>query len=228
MPKYNCELPKVRVYKGSRYIPKWADPLQHDPNREYEPLEVVYSCGKTFISKTDVPVGVGLPEEPELQNQWWATYADYNAQLEMYRAEVREFSTRYDRLFCYLKDRLEKLEQKVEQYYQELKQDIADLRQWAENKFEETKNYIDQQISQVNNRIENLENRVTVVEQTGDQSVQDIVNKVYGGGTVNENGSITWPNSDKIAIGNMNWYAGDNAEQHIRTRADGNNDMWGK
>lgn len=55
--------------------------------------------------------------------------------------------------------------------------------------------------------------------------LQDIVDKVYGGGTVGEDGHISWSGpSGKIALGNMNVYAGGTAN-YIRTDADGENDV---
>ena len=53
--------------------------------------------------------------------------------------------------------------------------------------------------------------------------VQALVSKVYGGGTVNDDGTITWPNDSKIAIGKRNVYSngaeGDVFENALRTRA---------
>lgn len=206
MPKYNCELPKVRVYKGSRYIPKFAEPLQWSPENEYEELTVVYSCGQTFISKTKVPAGVGLPEPPEIQNQYWALYADYNAQLEQYRAEVRSFSTRYDQMYCYLKAEIERLEQKVEEYYETLTQQIENLQQY------------------VDNSITNLRNEINNNQSVTNVTFGDFINKVYGGGQMGEDGHITWGDPGKIAVGNINHFSG-STSAYIRTRyGEQNND----
>lgn len=194
--KYDCTLPKVRTYKGARYVPLFAEPLQWDAEREYEWLTVVYNCGRTYISKTKVPAGSPLPDYPLLSNEWWATYADYNAQIEQYRAEVRSFSLRYDELFCYLKDNLEKLDEKVENYYSELSQTIENVKQEFNTK----------------------------IEQKGG-SIESIVEKIYLGGEVGEDGTVTWPTDDKIAIGNMNWYTGASNQNYIRTAADGDGDM---
>lgn len=52
----------------------------------------------------------------------------------------------------------------------------------------------------------------------------DILNKIFGGGTINPTtGAITWPNTDKIAVGNMNLYSG-GAANWIKTDTDGEND----
>lgn len=205
--KYNCTLPKLRTYKGARYVPKFAEPLQWDAAREYEWLTVVYNCGRTYISKTVVPKGAELPEYPLLSNEYWATYADYNAQIEQYRAETRAFSTRYDKMYCYLKDQLTTLDEKVENYYNEVN------------------NRITNEVDTLNQTISNVKNELTtVIEQKGD-SIGSIVEKIYMGGTINEDGSVTWPTDDKIAVGNMNWYSGADNQNYIKTADDGDGDM---
>lgn len=225
MPKYDCTLPKVRVYKGSRYIPKFADPLQWDANTAYEHLTVVYSCGRTYISKVDVPTGSPLPKYPKLQNEWWATYADYNAQLEMYREEVRTFSTRYDEMFCWLKDQLEKLDAKVDRYYTELNTKIDNLRQYVDTQISNVRNEMNHLETDLNNTINNLGTKNTY-------TFADIINKVYGGGTLGEDGHISWPNSSKIAVGDLNIYSGyangggsGDYSNAIRSRSASDNDL---
>lgn len=55
--------------------------------------------------------------------------------------------------------------------------------------------------------------------------LEAIIAKIYQSGTLNhETGEITWPNTDKIAIGNMNVYGGGSANW-IKTDADGENDV---
>lgn len=49
-------------------------------------------------------------------------------------------------------------------------------------------------------------------------AIASILNKIYKGGTLNSDGSITWPTTDKIAIGNLNIYSGSNFENKIETR----------
>lgn len=46
-------------------------------------------------------------------------------------------------------------------------------------------------------------------------SLQEIVNHVVGGGTVNPDGSITWNTAGNIAVGNINLYSGDDSGDHI-------------
>ena len=65
-------------------------------------------------------------------------------------------------------------------------------------------------------------------------SIAAIVNKIFGGGTINSDGTITWPNSDKIAIGDLNVFGGDSTpttnqySNALRTRALSNNDVWAR
>lgn len=209
---YNCDLPSLRVFKGTRYIPKFADPLGWNEETEYEELTVVYWCGRTYISKQEVPAGSPLPEFPEIQNDYWALYADYNAQLEHYRQEVRSFSTRYDKMYCFLKAwlereeaerkeadrliniRIDNLQNQVNEFYQEFKQ------------FEEHFNSFEQT---VNNFIEETN---TWIENAG-SSFGDII---YGS-SVDDEGNITIPEGTKVPIGNINVFSGD-ASHYIRTR----------
>lgn len=214
MATYDCTLPKVRVYKGSRYIPLFADPLQWDKDTAYSELTVVYNCGRTWISKTCVPAGSPLPEYPLISNEWWALYADYNIQLEHYREEVRSFSLRYDKMFCYLQDRIADLEALVDQYYKELTQKIENLEQKVDEHYEEFKNFET-----------TTNNKFTEMGDKYDQAIADILAKIYLGGEFDpETGTITFPTTDKIAIGNMNVYAGNSQENFIKTDADGEND----
>ena len=48
-------------------------------------------------------------------------------------------------------------------------------------------------------------------------SIADILTKIFGGGTVGADGHITWPTTDKIAIGNMNLYGGNSNAIKTRT-----------
>ena len=79
----------VREYIGARYIPLFSDPLEWDSTRSYEPLTVVKNQGSSYVSRQYVPEGVAITNE-----QYWILWADFNAQLEQYRAEVQRFDGR--------------------------------------------------------------------------------------------------------------------------------------
>lgn len=85
MPSYECEGPAGIVYKGARYIAKFADPIEWNSQSTYEYLTVVQNEGDSYVSKQNVPVGVDISN-----TEYWLHWADYNAQIEQYRKEVEE------------------------------------------------------------------------------------------------------------------------------------------
>ena len=72
-----------------RYITKFADPIQWDDTRQYEQLTVVQYQGATYVSKQIVPIGIQITD-----TNYWIRWADFNAQIEQYRQEVRAMDGR--------------------------------------------------------------------------------------------------------------------------------------
>lgn len=79
----------VNEYIGMRYITKFADPIQWDDTRQYEHLTVVQYQGATYVSKRPVPIGIQITD-----TNYWLLWADFNAQIEQYRQEVRAMDGR--------------------------------------------------------------------------------------------------------------------------------------
>jgi hypothetical protein len=79
----------VREYVGARYVPLFADPIQWDNTKEYEPLTIVLYNGNSFTSRQFVPVGIDINND-----DFWAETGNYNAQIEQYRQEVLGFDNR--------------------------------------------------------------------------------------------------------------------------------------
>lgn len=73
----------VTQYIGARYVPLFADPMQWDSTRTYEPLTVVYNGGNSYTSRQYVPTGIQIDDDA-----YWALTGNYNAQIEQYRTEV--------------------------------------------------------------------------------------------------------------------------------------------
>ena len=73
----------VREYIGARYVPIFVG--EWDNNRTYEPLMVVTYQGASYTSRQYVPAGIKITNE-----SYWVLSANYNAQMEAYRKEVRE------------------------------------------------------------------------------------------------------------------------------------------
>lgn len=79
----------VTQYVGARYVPLFADPIEWDSARAYEPLTIVLHKGNSYTSRQSVPSGVDISDDA-----FWAITGNYNAQIEQYRGEVAAFSDR--------------------------------------------------------------------------------------------------------------------------------------
>lgn len=75
----------VTQYIGARYVPLFADPMQWDSKKTYEPLTIVYNGGNSYTSRQYVPAGIQIDDDA-----YWALTGNYNAQIEQYRAEVAQ------------------------------------------------------------------------------------------------------------------------------------------
>lgn len=75
------------IYIGNRYVPIFANPVEWDNLREYEPLTIVTYYGTSYTSKKTVPVGTALDN-----TEYWAVTGNYNQQVEAYRQQVAEMS----------------------------------------------------------------------------------------------------------------------------------------
>ena len=79
----------VTQYVGARYVPLFAEPLEWDKTKAYEPLTIVLYQGNSYTSRQYVPVGVEIDND-----SFWANTGNYNAQVEQYRQEVKTFDGR--------------------------------------------------------------------------------------------------------------------------------------
>lgn len=74
----------VTQYIGSRYVPLFANPIEWDSDRTYEPLTIVLHDGNSYTSKQFVPKGIDISN-----GEFWAITGNYNAQVELYRQETQ-------------------------------------------------------------------------------------------------------------------------------------------
>lgn len=75
----------VTQYIGARYVPLFADPIEWDNTRAYEPLTIVLYQGNSFTTRQYAPAGIEITNE-----EFWAETGNYNAQIELYRQEVEK------------------------------------------------------------------------------------------------------------------------------------------
>nr|DAF89296.1 MAG TPA: hypothetical protein [Podoviridae sp. ctZDN4] len=80
------------MYIGARYVPIFADPVEWDDAREYEPLTIVIHDGNCYTSKCYVPKGAQLPPYPEGQTKYWVKTSDYNYQFADLKKTVLDLS----------------------------------------------------------------------------------------------------------------------------------------
>lgn len=76
-------------YIGARYVPLFADPIEWDKTKQYEPLTIVTNSGNSYTSKQFVPTGIEITNE-----EFWVLTGNYNAQIEQYRKEVTAYDGR--------------------------------------------------------------------------------------------------------------------------------------
>ena len=95
-PPHPCPPPPFKggtsMYIGARYVPIFADPVEWDNEREYEPLTIVVHNGDCYTSKCYVPKGAQLPPYPEGQTKYWVKTSDYNGQFADLKKTVLDLS----------------------------------------------------------------------------------------------------------------------------------------
>ena len=95
-PPHPCPPPAFKggtsMYIGARYVPIFADPVEWDDEREYEPLTIVIHDGNCYTSKCYVPKGAQLPPYPEGQTKYWVKTSDYNYQFADLKKTVLDLS----------------------------------------------------------------------------------------------------------------------------------------
>lgn len=152
------------TYIGARYVPIFADPIEWDKAKSYEPLTIVTYQGDSYASKTFVPA------QTEITNtEFWVRTGSYNVQVEQYRKEVQEVVTKMDDLeesvnnsISSFDTRLTQNEEKVESYNNRITTLESDN---ATNKTNISNNTnsistIEGQINTINTDIESLDSRV--------------------------------------------------------------------
>lgn len=76
-------------YKGARYVPLFATPLEWDVSKEYEALTIVLYKGNSYTSRQAVPAGTDINND-----EYWAQTGNFNAQIERYRDIVETYDGR--------------------------------------------------------------------------------------------------------------------------------------
>lgn len=90
-PPKPCPPPVIRPgtsqYIGARYVPMFADPVNWDNERAYEPLTIVVHDGDCYTSKCFIPVGADISN-----GLYWVKSQDYNYQFDQLKQVVADLS----------------------------------------------------------------------------------------------------------------------------------------
>lgn len=114
----------VREYIGARYVPIFANPLEWDNTKTYEPLTIVTYQGNSYTSTQFVPTGITIDN-----TEFWALTGNYNAQIEAYRQEVANLSNSTEADFTEINTQLNSINTDINS----INTDIADINGELEN-----------------------------------------------------------------------------------------------
>ena len=135
----------TRQYIGARYVPifgrKGEESIEWDNSAPYEPLTIVLYQGNSYTSRQYVPVGV------EITNQeFWAITGNYNAQVELYRQEVKAEKTRAETAEQTLQANIDTEKTRAETAEQTLQTNIENLEKLAAYRFDTLKDLLNETI----------------------------------------------------------------------------------
>lgn len=150
---------------------------------------------------------------------WYYTVHDPTAWLANLASQIEALATRVtslDMRMTSAENRIETLEDTVGQHgdaitalqtsVSSLTTAVTDLE--ADLSALEAKH--DADVSQLDGRITALSNQVTQLSTKTEKTLADILNKIYGGGTINPNtGAVTWGSPSTVPVGNINIYSTD-------------------
>ena len=114
------------MYIGTRYVPMFADPVEWDDEREYEPLTIVTYNGDCYTSKCYVPKGAQLPPYPDGQTKYWVKTSDYNYQF----ADLKKTVTDLSRLVEQFQKDNEKFTELINGWNETVKEWKAKMEEW--------------------------------------------------------------------------------------------------
>lgn len=131
-PPHPCPPPDYKggtsMYIGARYVPIFADPVEWDDEREYEPLTIVTHNGDCYTSKCYVPKGAQLPPYPDGQTKYWVKTSDYNYQF----ADLKKTVTDLSRLVEQFQKDNEKFTELINGWNEKVIQWEKDMAAWGE------------------------------------------------------------------------------------------------
>lgn len=77
-----------RQYIGARYVPKFAEPVEWDSTRSYEPLTIVTHNNNSYTSKKNVSKGIDIEN-----TEYWVLTGNYNEQIISALTGIKDLKT---------------------------------------------------------------------------------------------------------------------------------------
>ena len=172
-PPHPCPPPDYKggtsMYIGARYVPIFADPVEWDDEREYEPLTIVIKDGDCYTSKCYVPKGAQLPPYPENQTKYWVKTSDYNYQF----ADLKKTVTDLSRLVEQFQKDNEKFTELINGWNETVKEWTAKITEWQGQMdgFEQSLNDLTAKLNEEIQRAKDAEqaNAAAIAKETADR-----------------------------------------------------------
>ena len=157
------------MYIGARYVPIFADPVEWDDEREYEPLTIVIKDGDCYTSKCYVPKGAQLPPYPENQTKYWVKTSDYNYQF----ADLKKTVTDLSRLVEQFQKDNEKFTELINGWNATVTEWTAKMTEWQGqmDNFEQSLNDLTAKLNEEIQRAKDAEqaNAAAIAKETADR-----------------------------------------------------------
>ena len=172
-PPHPCPPPDYKggtsMYIGARYVPIFADPVEWDDEREYEPLTIVIKDGDCYTSKCYVPKGAQLPPYPENQTKYWVKTSDYNYQF----ADLKKTVTDLSRLVEQFQKDNEKFTELINGWNATVTEWTAKMTEWQGqmDNFEQSLNDLTAKLNEEIQRAKDAEqaNAAAIAKETADR-----------------------------------------------------------
>lgn len=181
-PPHPCPPPDYKggtsMYIGARYVPIFADPVEWDDEREYEPLTIVTHNGDCYTSKCYVPKGAQLPPYPEGQTKYWVKTSDYNYQF----ADLKKTVTDLSRLVEQFQKDNEKFTELINGWNTQVQQWEQEMLAWGERL-----DTVESNVSDLTDRLNAEIARAKAAEQALEKRVDDETALREAGDAANKN-----------------------------------------
>lgn len=191
---------------GARYVTKFYENSKNgtpewESGVSYEALVcVAYNYG-AYVSKIPVPASIGNPAE---NPSYWAEFAHPAMGL-------------WEELKIRLNQEISNRENGDADLLEKLNQEIAD-RKSADSGINTTLAEHSSTLVTLQNEIDASDSAIKQLETKLTGYINSIIEKFYGGGTVNaDDYTITWGDSGKAPVGNLNIYGNDDLSSYLKT-----------